>query len=452
MLSLFRSRPPVDAQEKAWLETRLEQLAEEFGSSRLLRAEVLVPEPLSVDSDGLTKSDIDHWVSRLSQPLDLDASTIGVQMPSSDEPSDGDSARHEVAFSVAVDPTLSHESGRLLTSIAVQLATRRLLATQLSDPSQADFPSLVELYMVYSGLGLMIPSALYSATSCHGCNCSTGQGTYTHDPALAMSARMLGYALALHTWLRQERSPQWTQNLCVDTRSGYLRSLKFLRRTGDSVCTRESLMGDRPKLNCDTLREQLAGKRLSARVAAFWSLKDFDEAEKLSDLVLAGLYDRRPAIRAESAMALTQFPQVAESAVDVLFDLFTEETDSQVRGAAASALSVCSGQRGRVIDLLGSALRDEDRYVLTVASRLLQQFGSEAEPVLNSVLFAMRSALVRCDHRLIDLLTETLFAIQPDPTESVMAYFDDDPELRQQAVHMIALAEEDSFERPDELA
>jgi hypothetical protein len=53
------------------------------------------------------------------------------------------------------------------------------------------------------------------------------------------------------------------------------------------------------------------------------------------------------------------------------------------------------------------------------------------------VLSALKAALIRCDHALIDVLSHTLFAMDPDPTDRIMQFFADDYELREQLVHIM---------------
>jgi hypothetical protein len=67
----------------------------------------------------------------------------------------------------------------------------------------------------------------------------------------------------------------------------------------------------------------------------------------------------------------------------------------------------------------------------------VRAFGQQGENAIPAILAALRGAVIRCDHSLIDTLTNTLYGLDPDPTDRVLEYFEQDPELREQVVHVI---------------
>jgi hypothetical protein len=88
-----------------------------------------------------------------------------------------------------------------------------------------------------------------------------------------------------------------------------------------------------------------------------------------------------------------------------------------------------------VIPELCALLREKNRSVVAEAARALGQFGAQAEPSAPRLLAALTTALIDCDHSLVDLLARTLLAITSDPKRYVREHFPErDSELRQLAL------------------
>ncbi len=123
-----------------------------------------------------------------------------------------------------------------------------------------------------------------------------------------------------------------------------------------------------------------------------------------------------------------------------------QDAQYAVRSAAATTLGALGQDLESVLPGVAELLRDPDREVVLSAAMALRSFGERGLPAELQVLAALKAALIRCDHTLIDALTHTLFAIDPDPTERVLQYFADDYEMREQMVHMIV----DAVRPPDD--
>jgi hypothetical protein len=210
--------------------------------------------------------------------------------------------------------------------------------------------------------------------------------------------------------------------------------MTYLRRTGDTLFNLKNAgrqPGPRPT---NEILHQLETGSRSARVAALWELSDSSHASEAAESVALCLHDRVPAIREHAAWAIAAFGPAGKTAMFSLVDMLADSSSS-IRTAATRALGALESEE--VLEHLAKMLRDPDREVVAVAANGIEKFGESGTDAIPFVLGALRTAMIRCDHELIDLLTSTLYALDPDPTDRVMQFFGDDPELREQVVHII---------------
>ncbi|MBM4088066.1 MAG: hypothetical protein FJ276_01360 [Planctomycetes bacterium] len=431
MLQWFFPRAPLEPVEKAWVETRMQWIAEQLGASRLLNAKVVVPTPeFFADCTAGTPEAAGSLMARLGGLMGLDPRNLNLEVcceehvPEVVGVHDAEVirvARQQLADPPALAATLVHALGyRVLPHVGNTASNER------------DREWIVDLLSVFLGLGVFIANASVHASLSEAvshCWCSLRKQPY-------LPARMLGYAMALFTFARGETSPHWTDSLRLDALAAFRHGQTYLRRTADSLFTADSA---RQPPRAKTLDELLALLRTgspSARVAALWELRDPAHARDAVEIVTQRLHDRHEAIRAEAARTLAVYGPAAGIAVPTLVDLL-EDAKFSVRCAAAAALGTLGMDARNVVPQLAILLDDADREVVRYAALAVKQFADQAIPAVPHVLGAVRSAMIRCDHALLDTLLATLYALDPDPTQRILEFFAEDPELREQAVHLI---------------
>lgn len=300
---------------------------------------------------------------------------------------------------------------------------------------------MTDLAAVYLGLGVFVANAVVRATTeqgGHACHCGPRQ--IEHLPA-----RMVGYAMALFAHVRGEARPAWKTYLRLDSLVAYRHGLTYLHRTGDSLFTAANANREKRETPTTELLQQLNTGSGSARVAALWELRSPLHAADAAHDVSRCLHDRLPAIREEAARTLAAYGSHALDGIPALVELLHDAKYS-IRAAAAFALGTLGNDSPESLSHLTPLLNDSDPQVVYAAASAVAQFGQRGGDAVPAVLAALRSAMIRCDHPLIDALTQTLFALDPDPTDRVMRFFEDDAELREQTVHIIvdALRDQDA--------
>lgn len=436
MLGWLFPRPPVNPVEKAWIETRMLRLAGHLGLPRLLDARMIMPvEDIIPANFGGTQKDAEEILSRLCESSRIPVGQLQLRVDTpgchTQPRSENEAESEQAANTISMGPELLYNPYAVAATTARVLALRQLPTRSLAGESQAQVAWIADIAAIYLGWGVIVAHELTNAaTQQHACGCGAGQ------PDGFPPARMLGYSLALFAFARGEKSPSWRNSLSLDALAACNRSLRYLHRTSDSLFTRERARQQPSSQSRQELLNQLNSGSHSARVAALWELCSPEHAEDAAEPVAACLHDRVPAIRAEAAQTIAQYGATARHALPALIDLL-QDSNHSIRAAAARALGKIGTDSTELFNHLTELLRESNRLVVHNAAVAISGLGRNYEAAIPDLLGALRGAVIRCDHELIDTLVNALYALDPDPTKSVMEHFQDDPELQQQVAHII---------------
>ena len=89
---------------------------------------------------------------------------------------------------------------------------------------------LTDLVPVFLGLGILTANAAFQFFKWQRAHASGWEASRQGY----LSEEMYGYALACFAWMRGEENPVWTKHLTLNIRTYLKKSLKYLRRTGDT--------------------------------------------------------------------------------------------------------------------------------------------------------------------------------------------------------------------------
>jgi hypothetical protein len=167
-----------------------------------------------------------------------------------------------VAHSQLADPT------RLLATQAHQLAHEILLRGGHLTGSEPNHEQVTDLLPAFLGVGIFGANAtLRDSSGWEGVASwwSISQPGYK-------SSFVLGYALALFAFGRGESWPAWRKYLRPDARGALEKGLKFLQKTGDSLCTPETLGAPLRAPTAARVLDRLAHPSPTFRLTGLWEL------------------------------------------------------------------------------------------------------------------------------------------------------------------------------------
>ena len=246
LFGFFSPKSPLVVREKAWTEIHMRWLARQFGAERLLRAAVVLPDNWLPQASQGTADDARGLLDRISDFMQISRSSIQLEVCE-------DAAMHQACGQCQPGTVRLTESQLAdpdrLAAILIREVSRELLLGRGLLPDDFDAQWVIDLLPVYVGLGVFTANAVLEAeTECHGQDgrCATRRH--------GLSAPMIGYALALFAWVRNERSPQWADCLHPGAANLLAAGLHYLDVTEDAVFSRETChLADRPTAWCAIL-------------------------------------------------------------------------------------------------------------------------------------------------------------------------------------------------------
>jgi|GEM_PF-6701253 len=416
LFGLWRSKCPVDCREKAWIETRMRWLGEQFGFRRLTQCRVILPSEMQflAGFDGAPES-ARRLFDLVCRCMEVNPAAVELRFEPPEAMS-GASGFYEANVVHLAETQLAHPIA-LVAALARELARHVLSGRQPSDGG-TEWQWTADLTPIVFGLGLF---AVHAGTSApHG----------RESRPRGVPVRLFGYALALHAWLCIERSADWERYLRHDAADAFRKGLQYLRSTEDALVRIDNLHNYNPRPSLMQLLEGLERGAPSESIAALWQLAERGEqSEAVVEAVAHLLSDRRPILRAESARALARLGPAAAAAAPKLIDALVD-SDAEVRACAAYALGVLQARPETAVPALADCL--DDHAIKGTAAWALARFGESAAAAMPRLLSVLQDALGRVDDA-ADYLAHAIRAISSSPeTEFNQLIAACDPDLQQQ--------------------
>jgi hypothetical protein len=434
MLGWLFPRCPVETWEKAWTETRMRFLTEQFGIARLRRAEVVLPtDDYFPDPYEPTPDQARRLLDRVAGYMGVRPGSVGFEViPDVRLPGAAghyDATRNGRAV-VRVAESQLDDPAKLVATLAHELAHDLLIGEGRLDPAAPDHEWVTDLLPVFLGVGVFAANAVvYEAHH------SDGQTTWwTVRRQGYLPARVFGYAMALFALARGEEAPAWAAHLRLDAAAALTAGLRYVRRTGDCLFDPDAVPRRPP--TAGEMADRVGTGSPSARLAALWDVREYRPAGlDCFEAVADCLVDRDPAVAADAARALVVFgPPAVPRLREALWS-----GSAGVRAAAAAAIGEVGSAADGVVADVCALLGDHDRAVVENAARAVGQLGTRAdEMAVRRALGRLEAALVDCDYPLVEVLGRAVAVAAEDPGKAVRGYFVADAELRRAALAAVA--------------
>ncbi len=240
---LFRPSCPCDPAAKAWVEERLEWLAEEFDDNAFSGRRIVLP-TTQFFPDPYDKSlkAVRALLNRVCEFMDVVPSFVRLKLVNrasgmkglvdemgNEIPTAAGTYEEDDKFIIRIDKSELEDPMPLIGTIAHELAHARLLGESRIMSEIYDNELLTDLTVVHFGLGIFLANAPRSWASQYT--------KWPHSDLLKpeyMTAPMFGWALAHLAWFRGEEKPEWATHLNSAAKANFKQGLKYLRETEDS--------------------------------------------------------------------------------------------------------------------------------------------------------------------------------------------------------------------------
>lgn len=432
MLPFLKPKCPVDAREKAWIETRLAWLGDQLGLDRLVESRILLPTDPCISLDGSEGRARDTF-AEICKRMSINAADVDLEFIPHD-------LMHSVAGiyeqgqsrgQIRIDDSQLGDSQSLMATLIHELSHHVLMGGGLLSPDAPDHEYVTDLLAVFLGLGIFAANSTIRET--HSTvgrwhSWSVGKQGY-------LTAREYGYALAVSAWIRKDAIPSWRKLLRLDARSSMEKGMKYLEATDDCLARFPRIVSDSTSTAtlCTYLQNQYSG----IRVATLWEIHRRQiNSDEVVEGVIAQLSNKDGVVRAEAALALSgiahDHPEASAELVNTLGD-----HDAQVRANAALALGILHHSPESVVPTVGLLLGDPDRLVLHSAISCAAHFGTDAASLAVPLLSILHDAIVECDFSLGKTVASALLRISPQPEAMLTQHFSGEPEFLQQATELL---------------
>lgn len=241
---LFPPSCPCDPAAKAWVEERLEWLADEFDDSAFSGRRVVLPTPEFFPDpyDGSKKS-VRLLLNRVCEYMDVVPDLVALKFMASagklglvneagqDLPSGaaGTYEEGEQKFIIRIDTSELSNTMGLVGTLAHELAHVRLLGESRIMHEVFDNELLTDLTTVHFGLGIFLANTPRNWDSSY----TKWPDTELLKPEY-MTPPMFGWSLAHLAWFRGEDRPTWARYLSSGARANLKQGIRYLHKTEDS--------------------------------------------------------------------------------------------------------------------------------------------------------------------------------------------------------------------------
>ncbi len=430
MWNWFLPQCPANLRDKVWVERRTQWLASQFGSAPLLEQEMVLPtSDFLPTSFGGSQAEVQSLLEIVSGYMGTDSNRFDLRFFDGDKPpspreqlrpsnaaglyfrAEGNQrATIEVATKILNDPPA------VVATLAHEIAHDRLLGEGRLTGNEPDHEDLTDLTTVFFGLGIYPANTVFRTASW-----STGTMSYWQSSRQGyLKDNVFGYAMALRAWLRRERSVPWAAYLTTNPQAACLDGLRFLNRTNDCACHRDSVLNG-VVLPTEISETELRSGSDTLRVSALMALWDHPAptAEHLSAVVDSLGYPNQY-VQFEAISWLRTQSELPLKAIHYLISL-TRNGQDEIPLLAAELLG---RQRpggevktpdglSQLDELLSLTMRvGEDK--LTRLVELLAAYGPKAVTTLPRFVKVLRSYLVEESFHDVEWLVPLLLQIAPN--------------------------------------
>jgi hypothetical protein len=245
MFGLFKPKPPLDDEQRAWADGSFRRLGTLLGASRLLDATVILPIPEHFpDPYDRSEDALRRMVDRVAVAMQVDPSQIDVELFDSEYEvsrtlvpffsGKGSTAPAGLYYhtpeerqSIAISAAKLDDPMALVAIIAHEIGHVILLRPGRIRRDEPDMEPLNDLLTIFLGFGVFTANAAFrfsQYTNNQSQGWSTGRLGYLSEP-------MLGYALARFAYERREERPDWTSFVKSNIKPYLRRSLAWLAQT-----------------------------------------------------------------------------------------------------------------------------------------------------------------------------------------------------------------------------
>ncbi len=299
--------------------------------------------------------------------------------------------------------------------------------------AHAHFDEFVDMAVIATGLGTVLSNIDF--VSKQGTFWDTTQWRLIPRPFL--DSQGVAYVNAMAAWARNEKNPEWAEDLGQDLRRSMLKSLKFLNKTDDTFLRSKNggkkILGQSQK----QWLEMAVGKSVSSQIIAIRHLnKDEPVLPEQQRTITEKLRSTDDSVLVNAISASEQIVDVGENAIEEL-QFLTRHRDHVVRAKAMCALTRLGKLDETSIQRAGEMLGSKQQHEIYSGLMALSSLGSISDNLIPPINKAFIRSLQVCNYEFVGLFASAFTKWLNDPKAHVEDLMQDSPEYLEIAMEAL---------------
>ena len=279
----------------------------------------------------------------------------------------------------------------------------------------AHFPEFVDVAVVATGLGTLLSNLDFVSND----PTFWDSTQWRMIPRPFLDSHGSAYVNAIAAWTRDEKDPQWSEDLEPELKRTMLKSLKFLHKTGDSFFQPKTANVNLLKQSQQKWLETLSAKSISNQIVAVRHLqKDDSVLPELQSAMADKLRSSDEAVLLNAISASEQVFDIGETAVEEMRFL-TQHRDHVVRAKAMCALTHIGQLDETTIQTAGDMLGSKMKHVIYAGLTALSSLGSVSDHLIPAINRSFIRSLQVCDYEFVNLFAAAFTKWLDNPKEHV---------------------------------
>ena len=279
----------------------------------------------------------------------------------------------------------------------------------------AHFPEFVDVAVVATGLGTLLSNLDFVSND----PTFWDSTQWRMIPRPFLDSHGSAYVNAIAAWTREEKDPQWSEDLEPELKRTMLKSLKFLHKTGDSFFQPKTANVNLLKQSQQKWLETLSAKSISNQIVAVRHLqKDDSVLPELQSAMADKLRSSDEAVLLNAISASEQVFDIGETAVEEMRFL-TQHRDHVVRAKAMCALTHIGQLDETTIQTAGDMLGSKMKHVIYAGLTALSSLGSVSDHLIPAINRSFIRSLQVCDYEFVNLFAAAFTKWLDNPKEHV---------------------------------
>ena len=298
----------------------------------------------------------------------------------------------------------------------------------------AHFPEFVDVAVVATGLGTLLSNLDFVSND----PTFWDSTQWRMIPRPFLDSHGSAYVNAIAAWTRDEKDPQWFEDLEPELKRTMLKSLKFLHKTGDSFFQPKTANVNLLKQSQRQWIEMTGAKSTAQQIVAVRHLqKDDSVLPELQSAMAEKLRSSDEPVLLNAISASEQVFDVGETAVEELRFL-TQHRDHVVRAKAMCALTHLGQLDETTLKTAGEMLGSKMKHVIYAGLTALSSLGSVSDHLIPAINRSFIRSLQVCDYEFVNLFAAAFTKWLDNPKEHVENLLaEDSPEYMEIAMEAI---------------